>query len=566
MPSTTPGHTFLSRLRKAPAADWVRRRPRRLPPQAVRSTRRPQGRRPLSLATATVALTLTLTFAAVPLSSQTVDERLHGFDQWVESVMAEWKVPGLGVAIVEDGKTVFARAYGWRNVEQQLPVTPDTLFAIGSNTKSFTATLLAMYVDEGALAWDTPIRTVLPEFSLHDPVATGQMTAVDLLSHRSGLPRHDLFWYATGKSRTELIAGLHHLEPSASFRSKYQYQNLMFLTAGVVAERIGGKSWEELVEERVFRPLGMERANFSVDRMQQDDDFSYGYGAEQEIERVRRVRRVPFRNIDAIGPAGSINTSARELARYVQFHLAYGKVGDTQLLKEDSARLMQLPQMVMTGPLQERLQNGPEISDPTYGLGLMVGGYRGRKHVSHGGGIDGFISAMEWLPDEQIGVIALSNTSHTGTVPVLVVRNAFDRMLGLEPIDWAARARKREAEAKAKVEEAKKADLAAAAPDTSPSHPLADYAGDYEHPGYGKASVRVHEDGLILEVVGIEFPLKHYHYDLFIVPYDLPPSAAAAGFGGVKVRFDYDDAGAINVVSVPLEPAISPIRFVRASD
>ena len=480
--------------------------------------------------------------------------------------MAEWKVPGLGVAIVEDGKTVFARGYGWRNVEQQLPVTPDTLFAIGSNTKSFTATLLAMYVDEGALAWDTPIRTVLPEFSLHDPVATGQMTAVDLLSHRSGLPRHDLFWYATGKSRTELIAGLHHLEPSASFRSKYQYQNLMFLTAGVVAERIGGKSWEELVEERVFRPLGMERANFSVDRMQQDDDFSYGYGAEQEIERVRRVRRVPFRNIDAIGPAGSINTSARELARYVQFHLAYGKVGDTQLLKEDSARLMQLPQMVMTGPLQERLQNGPEISDPTYGLGLMVGGYRGRKHVSHGGGIDGFISAMEWLPDEQIGVIALSNTSHTGTVPVLVVRNAFDRMLGLEPIDWAARARKREAEAKAKVEEAKKADLAAAAPDTSPSHPLADYAGDYEHPGYGKASVRVHEDGLILEVVGIEFPLKHYHYDLFIVPYDLPPSAAAAGFGGVKVRFDYDDAGAINVVSVPLEPAISPIRFVRASD
>ena len=242
-----------------------------------------------------------------------------------------------------------------------------------------------MYVDEGALAWDTPIRTVLPEFRLHDPVATAGMTAVDLLSHRSGLPRHDLFWYATGKSRTELIAGLHHLEPSAPFRSKYQYQNLMFLTAGVVAERIGGKSWEELVEERIFRPLGMERANFSVDRMQQDDDFSYGYGAEQEIERVRRVRRVPFRNIDAIGPAGSINTSARELARYVLFHLAYGKVGDTQLLKEDSARLMQLPQMVMTGPLQERLQDGPEISDPTYGLGLMVGGYRGRKHSCRSG-------------------------------------------------------------------------------------------------------------------------------------------------------------------------------------
>ena len=522
-----------------------------------------KGRRlPFARALLLAALTLLLT---TPLAAQTADPRLDGFDEWVESVMAEWKVPGLGVAIVEDGEIVYAKGYGWRNVEQQRPVTADTLFAIGSNTKSFTATLLAMYVDENALAWDAPIRTVLPEFHLHDPVATEQMTAVDLLSHRSGLPRHDLYWLATGKTRTELMAGLHHLEPSASFRSKYQYQNLMFLTAGVVAERIGGKPWEELVEERILRPLGMERANFSVDAMQQDDDFSYGYGAQQEIERV------PFRNIDAIGPAGSINTSARELARYVLFHLAYGKVGDTQLLKQESARLMQLPQTAMTGPQRERLKDGPEISDPSYGLGLMVGGYRGRKHISHGGGIDGFISAMEWLPDEQVGVVALSNTSHTGTVPALVVRNAFDRLLGLEPIDWAARARKREAEAKATGEEAKKADLEAAVADASPSHALAEYAGDYEHPGYGKASVRVasvqgDDDALMLDVVGIEIPLQHYHYDVFSVPYDLPADRLASGFGGLKVRFDYDNAGAINAVSAPLEPAIPPIRFKRVGD
>ena len=563
MPSTTPGHTLLSRLRRAPAADWVRRHPRRLPPQAARSTRRPQGRRPLSLATATVALALTLTFAAVPLSAQTVEDRLQGFDQWVESVMAEWKVPGLGVAIVEDGEIVFAKGYGWRNVEQELPVTPDTLFAIGSNTKSFTATLLAMQVDEGALAWDTPIRTVLPEFRLHDPVATGQMTAVDLLSHRSGLPRHDLFWYATGKSRTELLAGLHHLEPSASFRSRYQYQNLMFLTAGVVAERIGGKSWEELVEERIFRPLGMERANFSVVQMQQDDDFSYGYGAEQEIERVQRV---PFRNIDAhrarrrdqhVGPGTrplrAVPSRLREGRRYAapqgglgEAHAATSDGDDRPAPAEIAGRPGSQRSHLRIGPHGGRLPR-PQARQP-----------RRRHRRFH-------------LRDAVVARRAdrshrtLQHVTH-GTVPALVVRNAFDRMLGLEPIDWAARARKREAEAKQEAEEAKKADLAAAAPDTSPTHPLADYAGDYEHPGYGKASVRVHEDGLILEVVGIEFPLKHYHYDLFIVPYDLPASAGAAGFGGVKVRFDYDDAGAINVVSVPLEPAVSPIRFVRASD
>lgn len=512
-----------------------------------------------ALAAAAIAVAFAVATVSSQTSSRTVEERLDGFDQWVESVMTEWKAPGLGVAIVEDGETIFARGYGWRNVEEELPVTPDTLFAIGSNTKSFTATLLAMYVDEGALAWDAPIRTVLPEFRLHDPVATEQMTATDLLSHRSGLPRHDLYWYATGKNRNELIAGLHHLEPSASFRSRFQYQNLMFLAAGVVSERLGGKSWEELVEERIFRPLGMERANFSVDRMQEDDDFSYGYGADEEIERL------PFRNIDAIGPAGSINTSARELARYVQFHMAYGAIGDRQLLKEESAKLMQLPQMVMTGPLQARLKDGPEIADPNYGLGLMVGGYRGRKHVSHGGGIDGFISAMEWLPDDGIGVVALSNTSHSGTAPVLVVRNVFDRMLGLEPIDWAARARKREAEAKEEVEKARKADLEAAVADTRPSHPLADYTGDYEHPGYGKASVRTHEDGLVVQVVGIEIPLAHYHYDIWSVPYGLPESSDAAGFGGRKVRFDYDDAGAIQVVAIQVEPTIPAIRFQRAS-
>ena len=503
---------------------------------------------------------LVLTLAVGPLPAQTVDERLDGFDEWVESIMKEWKVPGLGVAIVEDGKTVFARGYGWRNVEEKLPVTPDTLFAIGSNTKSFTATLLAMQVDDGALTWTDPVRNVVPEFRLHDPAATKEMTAADLLTHRSGLPRHDSYWYATGKSRAELLAGLHHLEPSASFRGRYQYQNLMFMTAGIVSERIGGKSWEELVRERILTPLGIERATFSVIRMQEDEDFSYGYTADEEIERL------PFRNIDAIGPAGSINMSARDLATYVQFHIAYGKVGDKQLLKEASARLMQLPQMVLTGPLQERLQDGPEIGDPTYGLGLMVSSYRGHKHVSHGGGIDGFISAMQWLPDEKIGVIALSNTSHTGTVPALVVRNAFDRMLGLEPIDWAARARKREAEAKEQAEEAKKKDLAAAVVDTEPSHPLADHAGEYEHSGYGKATVRTSGDGLVLEVAGIEFPLQHYHYDIWTVPYDLPASSPASGRGGAKVRFDYGNDGKINVVYLPLEPSIPPIRFDRAAD
>ncbi|MEQ8762341.1 MAG: serine hydrolase [Planctomycetota bacterium] len=487
------------------------------------------------------------------------EDPLDGFDGWTLSIMKEWHVPGLGVAIVHDGEVLLAKGYGYRDLEAGKPVTKDTLFAIGSNTKSFTAALLGMLVDDGKLSWDRPVHEVLPELRLHDSVATDQMTAIDLLCHRSGLPRHDFYWYATGRSRPELLAGLRHLEPSRAFRSTFQYQNLMFLTAGIVAERVTGKTWETLVDERIFTPLGMDRAVFSVEEMQRDADFSYPYGREDE-----KTIRIPFRNIDAIGPAGSINASVSEMARYVQFHLDLGKVGDTRLLSEDNAKAMQSPQMVMSGPLMARVQDGPEIGPPAYGLGLMISSYRGHAHVRHGGGIDGFISAMEWLPDDEIGVIVLSNTSANGTVPSLVVRNVFDRLLGLDPIDWAGRARQLEKAIKALKADAKKKDHESAHPKTTPSHARQEYAGRFSHPGYGDAIVTVSDEGMKVSVAGFELPLEHYHYDVFAVPYDLPGTEGQ--LSGLKLRFDYDLAGDIDRVLIPLEPGVSPIEFRREGD
>lgn len=506
-----------------------------------------------------LALALLVAGSTRAATSVDAESALEGFDAWVEGVMEDWLVPGLGVAVVQDGELVFARGYGKRDLEAGLDADGDTLFAIGSNSKSFTATILGMLVDEGELEWDKPVIEYMPDFRLHDPVATAGLTPRDLVSHTSGLPRHDAVWYGADLTREEIFARLRYLEPSKSFREAFQYQNLMFMTAGLLAERITGQTWEELVEARLFEPLGMERSNFSVDAMAADPNHAV---AHMDVDRV--LEKIPFRNIDEIGPAGSINSSPAMMAKYVQFHLDNGKVGDEQLLEEATSRTMQSPQMVMTGPIAARSAD-PELGAPSYGLGLMVSSYRGHSHVMHGGGIDGFISAMEWLPQDDIGVVVLSNTSgQGGAVTTFVVRNVFDRLLGLEPIDWAGRAAEQRKQAEEMAAKVKAEADAARRQDTSPSHDLADYAGSYEHPAYGRVDVEIEGGALRMSRYDMQAPLEHYHYDIFTVPADLQGPASA--LAGLKARFDYDKAGNVNRLELPLEPAVGDIEFSRIAD
>ncbi len=480
---------------------------------------------------------------------------IQGLDSFVESVMKEWHVPGLAIAAIKDGQVIAAGGFGYRDVEGKLPVTPRTLFAIGSNTKSFTVTVMGMLNDEGKVDWDKPVREYLPDFRLRDPVATEQMTPRDLTCHRSGLPRHDLLWLASGLTRKDLYERLRFLEPNKPFRSTYQYQNLMFMTAGCLEEKITGKRWDDLVRERVLQPLGMQRSNFSVVEMQKDTDFSYPYG-----ENEKKVQRIPFRNIDEIGPAGSINSSVEEMIRYIQFHLDLGKVGGKQLLSEKNARQMQTPQMVQPAPQQYY----PELGPSSYGLGLMITTYRGHRLVSHGGGIDGFISQMAWAPDDKIGVVVLSNFSGTNPVPDLVMRYAMDRMLGLEPVDWSGRVREQQKKSEKAGEEARKKAAEEKKPGTSPSHPLADYAGAYEHPAYGKAEVQAEGSGLQIRVVGFTVPLEHFHYDIFAAPAGL--AGPLGTFSGRRVTFLYNKKGEIDRIAVPLEPAVDDIIFTRVAE
>jgi CubicO group peptidase (beta-lactamase class C family) len=474
---------------------------------------------------------------------------LKGFSKFVEQQMKEWEVPGVAIAIVKDGKLVFARGFGYRDVEKKLGVTPDTLFAIGSCSKAFTATLLGILVDEGKLDWDKPVREYLPSFKLEDSFASQQMTPVDLVCHRSGLPRHDLVWYNSPATREELVKRLPYLEPNKGFRSTFQYNNLMFLTAGFLAGKVTNTSWEGLVRKKIFNPLGMKTSNFSVKDSRESPDFSLPYSKRDE-----KVVEIPFRDITTIGPAGSINSSVNEMSKWVLLNLNKGKIGEKQIVSEGNLQKIHSPQMVTGAALSKY----DELFYNFYGMGWIITAYRGHLLVSHGGGIDGFVSRVAFLPRDNAGLVILTN-SDTGGNPLcaILASNIYDRILGLPQAPWAKRIKERSDKAKKEAEEAMKKKDTDRKLNTKPSHNLEDYAGDFENPGYGILTIKKDGDQLKATFNYINLNGQHYHYDIF--------EFTTVVFGEQQFRFSFhtDVKGNISRVSIPFQTGVKDIEFVR---
>jgi CubicO group peptidase (beta-lactamase class C family) len=477
---------------------------------------------------------------------------LAGIGDFIQQAMKDWKVPGFAVAVVKDDAVVFAEGYGLRDVEKSLPATRDTLFAIGSSTKAFTAASLAVLVEDGKLAWDAPVRTYLPTFALKDDVAREHMTPRDLVTHRSGLPRHDFVWYNAPLTRKEMVERLGHLEPNAGFREKFQYQNLMFMTAGYLAGQVAGTTWEDLVRARVFRPLGMTSSNFSVRDSEKTADYALPY---QEKDKV--ARRIPFRDITEVGPAGSINSSATEMARWLRLQLGKGKVGEARLLSASTIAEMHSPQTVLPVGLSVSGPD-PEVTNGSYGLGWFVESYRGKLRVHHGGAIDGFRCQVAFVPDSGVGVVTLANLG--GTLLTEVVANTvIDRLLGLPPVDWNTRWLKRRETARAAADKAKQKAELDRKPGTRPAHPLGDYAAEYEHPAYGTVAVVQDGQGLKATLHAIPMRLEHWHYETFRTRPEDPALAEQKLFA----LFMTNAKGDVDRLSLPLEPQASEIVFVR---
>lgn len=485
-------------------------------------------------------------------------EALADLPEVVERGLEALRVPGLAIAVVAGDEVVLSRGFGLRDREEGLPVTPHTLFAIGSSTKAMTAAVVGTLVDQGEVAWDDPVREHLPGFRLSDPTITERLTVRDLLTHRSGLPRHDLAWYGSERSREELVEAIAHLDFSADLRQRFQYQNLMYLTAGYLSGRVAGSSWEELMAERLFEPLGLDEtvisrfeglpevaAGYNLDLVEPEEGS--GDGAEWTMVRV------PYRVIEAMGPAGSVNSTVDDMARWVRFQLGDGTFGGERVLEETTLRETRTPQMIASLPLAALIDESmsPYI---LYGLGWFIQPYRGERLIHHGGNIDGFSAMVAFLPDHDLGVVVLSNANGS-PLPLAVALSAFDRLLGLPPVDWVGRAAGFLEEAIAAAEEERAAAAAGRVEGTAPSHPLEDYAGEYSHPGYGALRVALEDGGLAFTMNGLEGGAEHWHYDVF--------NAEAGPLGDVKLEFLTSLDGRIDRVQVAVEPALPPVVFTR---
>ncbi len=434
-------------------------------------------------------------------------------DAYVTKVMRELKVPGAAVAIVQNDRVVYAKAFGVKEQGKPDLVTTDTKFAIGSISKSFTTTLLGILVDEKKLDWDDHVSKYLPAYQMWDPWVTREQTVRDLITHRAGLRpmAGGTVWYASNYSREEVMRRARYIEPVSSFRSVFAYQNINYLAAGEVAHVIEGKSWDDQVRERIFAPLGMNHSTTGLPPMNSDVASPHA-----NIDGVLRV--VPHRDYDNLAPAASIYSSVLDMAQYVRMHLNRGAVGDKRIYSEDVARQMFSPQSLVSVPIQapppELAAYEPMFS--AYGFGWFIRDVRGVKVIDHSGGVDGFVAEVKMIPAKKAGFIILTN--HESAFTAIVDRHLADVLLGSPQFDWLGFAQKRIADGLKKRQEAEAKVVAERKASEKPSLPLASYAGTYHDKLYGDLTVALEDGKLVLRfshTPSFTADLEPWHYDTF---------------------------------------------------
>ena len=431
------------------------------------------------------------------------------FDDYVNKAIKDWGVPGVAIAIVKDDRVVYAKGFGVRELNKPAPVDEHTLFAIGSSSKAFTAASLAMLVDEGKLKWDDPATKYLPGLQLFDPYSTRELSITDLMSHRSGLTRGDLLWYGSGYDRNEVLRRVRYLKPSWSLRSRYGYQNIMFLAAGQIIPSITGKTWDDFVRERIFTPLGMKTSSTSIKSFAGVDNVASPHAKLNDVVKV-----VAWRNIDNIAPAGSINSNVEDMAQWVRLQLGDGVYQGQRLISAAAIKEMRTPQTVIR---LEGLQTSlyPEAHFLNYGLGWFLSDYRGRKLVEHGGAIDGMRAEVAMIPEEKVGLVILTNLNGN-ILPQALMYRIFDFYLSAPARDWSAEMLKVTKTAEEQGKAAEKKAEAERVQGTSPSLALEKYTGTFQSDMYGEIKVTL-ENGKLMLRFGPNFvaELQHWNYDTF---------------------------------------------------
>jgi len=448
-------------------------------------------------------ITFVSLLVAVSLAAQ------QNFDKLVADTMNAWRFPGLAIAVVQNDRVVYLKAFGVKEIGKTDRVSPDSLFQIGSTSKAFTTTAMAMLVDEKKLDWDDPVRKELEYFHLADPCADSLVTLRDIVSHRTGLSRHDELWDNSPWSREEVIRRLGQVKLTRPIRTTYQYNNIMFIAAGEAVAAAAKTSWDDFVRTRIFQPLGMTstRTRFA-DWAPSDHATGHNWTDDQAVARQAD-------DDTTIGPAGAIKSSARDMAQWLRFQLASGVIDGKRLVSEEALSETKTPQMALRVDKSSRETN-PFIHVQSYAMGWTVQDYHGELMIAHAGALNGFRAQVVLLPDRNAGVVILANMGRGSGVGAL--RNGIlDALLQTSPSrDWNAAYLAAEKKSDERAGQSKKDREAKRVPNTKPSRDLAAYAGTYHDEAYGDAVVALENGGLVLRWSRMTIPLSHYNYDTFL--------------------------------------------------
>jgi CubicO group peptidase (beta-lactamase class C family) len=431
-------------------------------------------------------------FAVVILIAQSAVPSFikDSLDSYVAKALVEWKIPGASVCVVKDGKVLVMKGYGVRELGTNDKVDENTLFMIGSNTKAFTATALAMLHTEKKLSLDDPVQKWLPDFKLYDPWVAKEANIRDLLCHRLGFEtfQGDFMFFDSDLTTAEMRERFGKLKPLYSYRGRWGYTNAGFMTAGEIIPRLTGKTWAEYLEERIFTPLGMNNT-IALSK----DISTANNKATAHTVWMGELKKIPYGRIDAMAPAGSISSSVNDMSKWVIAQLNNGKIGDKEVIPASAIAQTWLPHSILGN-------GGPMFNTghfALYGLGWFLEEYNGKKVVSHTGGVNGFVTSVTLVPEEKLGIVVLTNTDANGFFEALKLE-LMDACLGLPYRNYhkVALERQRTGEAEQEKRIKLKRDSIATKPQTALS--LAAYTGEYVHELYGKMNIQIEKNELIM--------------------------------------------------------------------
>jgi CubicO group peptidase (beta-lactamase class C family) len=430
-------------------------------------------------------------------------------DRYIDSLIKNWNIPGLALGIVYKDQLIYAKGYGYRDLEKKLLVDAKTIFPIASNTKLFTATTAAMLAEEGKLSLDKPVRTYMPLLNFNNDELNAKVTLRDMLSHRTGLPRYDGIWVASPYNRKETTSKVAFMKPTLGLREGYIYNNMMFAAAGSVMEAVTGKSWEQITREKIFQPLDMKLSGFANEEMMKTNNYSLSYFEPDSTNRLLPEKYIAA--TDALGPAGTIKSNVEDMSHWMIAQLNDGKYNGMQVLPANAIK-----QTLIPNAIADKQGKWDELSNALYGLGRSIHTYKGYKISTHTGSIDAYYSNLTFIPGEQLGIFMVHNASPGGILRSIMAFPVIDRLLGLSYTPWSDRYMKDYMTAKGEEKKFKDSVSATQVKNTIPSHFLAEYAGTYTNSVYGSFTIELQNNQLVFMFRTQKSVLHHFHYDQFV--------------------------------------------------